>query len=83
VSLEGAGRGRPSALGVACKYLRGTRDLVAGHESTSGAANLRGSRTYAGLRMSRSDGRVDAVAPGFRATHIAEERPGFAGQGDG
>jgi Cof subfamily protein (haloacid dehalogenase superfamily) len=39
--------------------------------------------TYAGPRMSRSDGRVDAVTPGFRATHIAEERPGFAGQGDG
>lgn len=34
-------------------------------------------------RMSRSDGRVDAVTPGSRATHIAEERPGFAGQGDG
>jgi len=41
------------------------------------------SRTYAGPRMSRSDGRVDAVIPGFRATHIAEERPGFVGQGDG
>lgn len=52
-------------------------------DSTSGAAYLRGLRTYAGQRMSRSDGRVDAVIPDFRATHIAEERPGFAGQGDG
>jgi len=59
-----------------------TRVAVAGGPA-SAAAYLRGSRTYAGARMSRSDGRVDAVIPGFRATRIAEERPGFAGQGDG
>ncbi len=61
----------------------GARGTAVAGGSNGGAADLPGSRTYAGPRMSRSDGRVDAVTPGFRATHIAEERPGFAGQGNG
>ena len=61
----------------------GTRGTAGAGGSNGAAACLPGSRTYAGPRMSRSDGRVDAVIPGFRATRIAEERPGFAGQGDG
>ena len=61
----------------------GTTNVAVGGGSSSGAAQTRSTRTYAGPWMSRSDGRVDAVIPGFRATHIAEERPGFAGQGDG
>jgi Cof subfamily protein (haloacid dehalogenase superfamily) len=61
----------------------GTRGTAGAGGSNGAAACLPGPRTYAGPRMSRSDGRVDAVIPGFRATPIAEERPGFAGQGDG